>query len=98
MRTRITGVRRALSAFLALDAIATIASGPRASRVSLEVVVEATGLLDGMLLKLGGSRCLQRRYAYALGCLGARLVAGGRGANRAHAREHVPHPALEPAA
>ncbi len=51
-----------------------IASEPGGSSVSLRVIVEATGFLDGLLLRLGGRRWLQRRFADALACLADQLA------------------------
>ncbi|MEO9023688.1 MAG: hypothetical protein ABI339_01605 [Solirubrobacteraceae bacterium] len=53
----------------------TIAGQQYHTSVSLRVIVEDTALLDGVLLRLGGRRWLQRRFAHALACLAHQLAA-----------------------
>jgi hypothetical protein len=78
-----------------------IESAPHGSTVSLRAIVERAGLLDRMLLALGGRWLLERRFASALSCLSHQLaltpafVSGGdsallalrlRACGRAHLR------------
>lgn len=73
-------------------------AGPRDhTSVSLRVIVEDTGSLDGVLLRLGGRRWLQRRFADALACLADQL-APEASPNACTVASWRPRPALQPAA
>lgn len=76
----------------------TIASQPGGSSVSLRVIVHATGLLDGLVLKLGVRRWLQRRFADALACLPDRLARAAASPDPGRVASLRLRPALEPAA
>lgn len=51
-----------------------IARAPHGSTVSVRAIVESTGVIDGLLLALGGRWWLRRRFASALGCLSHHLA------------------------
>ena len=75
----------------------TIAGRENHSSVSLLVAVEEASFLDGMLLRLGGRRWLQRRFADALARLGDQL-AGAASSDGCKLARPRPRPALQPAA
>ncbi len=55
-----------------------IESASHGSTVSLRATVERSGLLDGLLLRLGGRWWLKRRFATALRCLSHQLAPAPR--------------------
>jgi hypothetical protein len=64
----------------------TIAGQRYRTSVSLRVIVEETAFLDGVVLRLGGRRWLQRRLAHGLVCLGDQLDAQALPSVRTSAR------------
>jgi hypothetical protein len=75
----------------------TIAGRGKHANVSLRVIVEETGFLDGVLLRLGGRRWLHRRFADALACVADQLAAVVS-PNVCSVASLRPRPALQPAA
>jgi hypothetical protein len=51
----------------------TIATAPAGSVVSLSATIEAAGLLDSLVLHLGGRRWIARRFSSALDSLAAQM-------------------------
>jgi hypothetical protein len=75
----------------------TIAGRRDRTSVSLRVIVDKTGFLDGLLLRLGGRAWLQRRFADALARLADELAVAVA-PNVCTAASLRPRPVLQPAA
>lgn len=76
----------------------TIASRPFGSGVSLCMIVEATGLLDGLVMRRGGRRWLERRFRDALACLADQLAWAAASPTPRTSESLCPRLAPEPAA